>query len=105
MLKILIATIPLLLISLPAAAQLNYPEYTEQQVVTASNKVCAVLNNGRSYTLREAMFLIKLRGSLERDITGRENEYSSAEDNAQVIRNANRIVDRLNLTCQTNLSY
>jgi hypothetical protein len=101
MLKILLGLVLVLSPALPAAAQLHFPEYSDEQVATAANKVCAVLNNGGSYRKSEVMLLIKLRGSLERDLTGiPDNLYSSPEDNEQVIRNANRIVNRLNQTCQ-----
>ena len=99
MAKILFGTWLLLLSALPATAQL-LAEYTEKQVDMATNKVCKALNNGLTKTRSEATLLVKLTGSMFRDIRGRENEYSSAEDNEQSVRNSNRVMIRLNQTCR-----
>jgi len=104
MLKIFVVTIPLLIICLPVSAQLHYPEYSEAQVIFAADKVCTSLNNGKPKTSFEATLMVELIGSMLRDLTGRENEYNSAEDNAQAIRNSRRIMTRLNNTCQAPLA-
>ena len=104
MLKALLTTISLASIANPVCAQLHFPEYTEGQVVAAADKVCAALNNGRTKTKFEAALMVKLIGSMLRDTTGMENVYSSIEDNAQAIRNSNRITIRLNRTCQAPLA-
>ena len=103
MTRILFGTWLLLLIALPATAQLHYPEYTERQVDMAANKVCKGLNSGKTKTRTEATLMVKLIGSMFRDIRGRENEYDSAEDNEQSVRNSNRVMIRLNQTCQAPL--
>jgi hypothetical protein len=104
MFKVLLLTISLSIFALPVRAQLHYPEYTEEQIVAAADKVCAGLNNGRTKTRFEATIMVKLIGSMLRDISGRENEYDSAEDKAQAIRNSNRVIIRLNRTCQAPLA-
>jgi hypothetical protein len=104
MAKILFGTWLLLLSALPATAQLHYPEYTEKQVDMAANKVCKTLNNGITKTRSEATLLAELTGSMFRDIRGRENEYSSFEDKEQSVRNSNRVILRLNQTCQAPLN-
>jgi hypothetical protein len=104
MAKILFGTWLLLLLALPATAQLHYPEYTDEQVEMAADKVCKGLNNGKTKTRSEAILLVRLVGSMFRDIRGRENEYNSAEDNEQSVRNSNRVMIRLNQTCQAPLN-
>lgn len=104
MARILFGTWLLLLSALPANAQLHYPEYTDEQVQMATDKVCKALNNGKTKTRSEAILLVKLVGSMFRDIRGRENEYNSAEDNEQSVRNSNRVMSRLNQTCQAPLN-
>jgi hypothetical protein len=101
MLKILLGTGILLMIGLPATAQLHFPEYTDEQVDLAARRVCGTLNNGRRYSRGEAMILVKISASNLRDLSGIPDDmYASIDDRRQEVRNANRIVDRLNRSCR-----
>jgi hypothetical protein len=116
-LKTILLAIPLATFTLPAAAQFPYPKYPGQpvsppiytnydaaKIVSATDKICTIVSRWDVARRSEVMTLIASVSSLDRDNLKYQNYQRNPQDEAIVIEDANRIIDRFNYTCRVRLS-
>lgn len=117
MLKILLLTIPLATFTLPAAAQFPYPRYPGQPIAPpiytnldkttinrTTDKICEIVGRWDVATRVEVMTLMATTSSFSRDNRQYQDHQRNIQDEAIVIQDANRMIDRFNATCHVRLT-